>query len=70
MFAVGTRVRVISQDEETENVPVGATGRILDLDGSPFVEFDAPLVSGHDACGLGKDGHCWSMAQSQLEAIA
>jgi len=33
------------------------------------IQFDKPIPGGHDACGLGKAGHCWYVPEYHLEII-
>ena len=65
-FKVGDRVRNV---EEGVYLPYGITGTVLDNNSCPYVEWDEKLEHGHDADGLGKQGYCFSIAESMLELL-
>jgi len=66
MFKIGDRVRAI---EEFCGVKTGDTGKVLETSIRPYVEWDKPIKSGHDAFGKGKDGYCHSIPERYLELI-
>jgi hypothetical protein len=65
-FKKGDRVRVIKGNTIIKD---GWVGVVLETNSAPFVEFQFPFPSGHNALGRGKDGYCFTCFPGEIELV-
>lgn len=69
-FKVGNEVVLVASRGNPDVLKNGVTGVVLDLDSSPYVQFDLNEDSSlHDAFGLGEGGKCYAVCEDELELI-
>lgn len=48
--------------------PYKGIGTVLEISSNPFVEYER-YIRGHNAGGLGKEGHCWAQNEDLLKLV-
>lgn len=69
-FKVGDEVVLVNSENNPSILKNGVTGVVLDNDNVPYVQFDVEKSNElNDASGLGENGKCWAVKESEIELI-
>lgn len=69
-FKIGDKVVLVASEDNPSVLKNGVTGVVLDDDDIPFVQFNIRKSNKlNDGGGLGEDGKCYAVKQSEIELI-